>query len=69
MCSDILKRQKYFHGNKERSENTFVISIYQNTYEFQQNSVINMTYIAMTTHIPWLPHYLEISSVHNITCV
>ena len=49
----IFRTSLYFH------ENTFVVLIYQNTYEFRQNSVIHMTYVAMTTHIPWLPHSLE----------
>ena len=46
----IFRTPLYFH------ENTFVVLIYQNTFEFRQNSVIIMTYVAMTTHIPWLPH-------------
>ena len=49
----IFRTPLYFH------ENPFVVLIYQNTFEFRQNSVIVMTYVAMTTHIPWLPHNLE----------
>ena len=49
----IFLTSLYFH------KNTFVVLIKQNTYKLQQNSVINMTYVAMTTHIPWLPHNVE----------
>ena len=49
----IFPTPLYFH------ENTFVVLIYQNTYEIRQNSVIIMTYAAMTTHIPWLPRSLD----------
>ena len=28
-CSDILKRQKYFHGNKERSEKSLILVVFK----------------------------------------
>ena len=43
----FFRSSLYFH------ENTFIVQIYQNTYEFRQILIINMTCVAVTTHIPW----------------